>query len=90
MVLIKARLYGGPLHGRMVRIDVKDCQDPPELGEFGYSRQDRISLVPLHRYHRAARDPWNSRVWDYVADTFEDPLIGHQPSNRDPFMTRRR
>jgi len=90
MVLIKARLYGGPLDGRMVCIDVEDGQNPPELSYFDYSRRDPISVAPLHLYRRAARDPWNSRVWDYVADTPEDPLIGHQRLSRDPFMTRRR
>jgi hypothetical protein len=90
MVLIRARLYGGPWDGRMVSIDVKDGQNPPEYRDFGYSRRDPKSLAPLHIYRRAARDPWNSRVWDYVADTPEDSLIGHRRSSRDPFMTRRR
>jgi hypothetical protein len=90
MVLIKARLYGGPLDGRVVRVDVKDGQNPPEFGGFGYSRQDATSLAPLHLYRRAARDPWNSQVWDYVVDTPEDPPIGPQRSGRDLFMTRRR
>lgn len=89
MVLIRARLYGGPWDGRMVCIDVTDGQDPPEFGDFGHSRRDP-SLPPLQIYRRAARDPWNSRVWDYVADTPEDILVGHRPSSRDPFMTRRR
>jgi len=90
MVLIRARLYGGPLDGRMLCIEVKDGHNPPEFGDFGYSRRDPKSLASLPIYRRAARDPWNSRVWDYVADTAEDPLIGRQRSSRDPFMTRRR
>jgi hypothetical protein len=90
MVLIRARLYGGPWDGRMVCIDVKDGQDPPEFGEFAYSRRDPKSLAPLQIYRRAARDPWNSRVWDYVAETPGSALIGRQQSIRDPFMTRRR
>lgn len=90
MVLIRARLYGGPWDGRMVRIDVKDGQNPPEFGEIGYSRRGSKSPVPLHLYRRAARDPWNSRVWDYVAEASEDPAIGHPQSSGDPFMTRRR
>lgn len=74
----------------MVYIDARDGQNPPEFGDFGYTRRDLKSLVPLQIYRRAARDPWNSRVWDYVADTPEDPLIRHLQSSRDPFMTRRR
>ena len=87
MVLIKARLYGGPWDGRMVSIDVRDGQNPPE---FGALRRDPKSLAPLQIYRRAARDPWDSEVWDYVADTPEDPLTGDQESSDDPFMTRRR
>jgi hypothetical protein len=90
MVLIRARLYGGPWDGRMVCIDVRDGQNPPEFSDFGYSRRYPKSLAPLRIYRRAARDPWNSQVWDYVADPPGDPLIGHQQSSRDPFMTRRR
>lgn len=90
MVLVRARLYGGPWDGRMVCIDVKDGQDPPDFGDFGYPRRDPKTQVPVQIYRRAARDPWNSRVWDYVADRPEDTLIGHQRSSRDPFMTRRR
>ena len=90
MVLIKARLYGGPWDGRMVSIDVRDGQNPPEFGDFGALRHDAKSLAPLHIYRRAARDPWDSQVWDYVADTSEDPLAGDQESSGDPFMTRRR
>lgn len=36
----------------------------------------------LHTYRRAALDPWNSRLWNYVADTPEVLLIGHQQSSR--------
>ena len=90
MVLIKARLYGGPWDGRMVRIDVEDAQNPPEFGEVGHPRRDPKSAVCLHIYRRAARDPWNSGVWDYVAEASEDSVVGHEQSSGDPFMTRRR
>jgi hypothetical protein len=90
MVLIKARLYGGPWDGRTVCIDVNDRQNPPALREFGYSRRDPKAPAQLHTYRRAARDPWNSRLWDYVSDTPEGLLIGHQQSSRDLFKTRRR
>jgi hypothetical protein len=90
MVLIRARLYGGVWDGWMASIDVKDDQDPPEVGHFGYSPRDPGGPAPRQIYRRAARDPWNSRVWDYVADTPEGSLIGHGQPSHDPFMTRRR
>jgi hypothetical protein len=90
MVLIKARLYGGPWDGRTVSINVDDVQNPPALRKVGYSRRGPKGRAQLHTYRRAARDPWNSRVWDYVSDTPEGLLNGHQQSSRDLFKTRRR
>src|SRR5689334_111223 len=63
MVLIKARLYGGPWDGRTVSINVDDLQNPPALRKFGYSRRGPKGRARLHTYRRAARDPWNNRVW---------------------------
>jgi hypothetical protein len=90
MVLVKARLYGGPWDGRTVTINVDDLQNPPALRRFGYSPQGPKGRAQLHTYRRAARDPWDSRVWDYVSDTPESRLIGQQQSSRDLFRTRRR
>lgn len=90
MVVIKARLYGGPWDGRTVSIDVEDLQNPPALRKFGYSRQGPKGRAQPYTYRRAARDPWNSRVWDYVSDAPGGRLFGRQQSSRDPFKTRRR
>jgi hypothetical protein len=90
MVLVKARLYGGPWNGRTVSINVDDLQNPPALRRFGYSPQGPKGRAQLHTYRRAARDPWDSRVWDYISDTPEGRVIRHQQSSRDLFRTRRR
>lgn len=90
MVLIKARLYGGPWDGQTVSINVDDLQNPPALRKFGDSRRGPKGRAQLHTYRRAARDPWNSRVWDYVSDMPGGRLIGRRESSRDLFRTRRR